>query len=99
MSYYSYFNVKSKSDGYKLEIVASNSTSSLLDWSNYHNGHNFSSFDNDQDENVSLNCVSQWQGGWWFNNCFGVCPTCSRGSYFDSNNILFVFNYVKILVK
>ena len=32
----------------------------------YHNGHAFSTFDNDNENK----CAAKNQGGWWYNNCW-----------------------------
>ena len=34
-----------------------------------HNGMKFSTRDNDND-NTGGNCAQNWNGAWWFNNCF-----------------------------
>jgi len=33
-----------------------------------HNGHRFSTFDNDKDIDAS-NCAERFKGGWWYTNC------------------------------
>ena len=34
----------------------------------YHNGQQFSTYDNDQDSGG--NCAYSHQGGWWYNTCY-----------------------------
>jgi hypothetical protein len=48
----------------------------------YQNGMNFSTYDNDYDNSPGLNCATQSDGGFWFNNCFEVCLTCTYTSQF-----------------
>jgi len=35
---------------------------------NYHNGHKFSTKDNDNDSHVK-NCATIFKGGWWYYSC------------------------------
>ena len=45
----------------------------------YHNGMQFSTFDQDNDNNGG-SCASVRAGGWWYNNCYFACLMC------DSSN-------------
>ena len=42
----------------------------------YHNGMEFSTYDQDNDE-YPTNCASNRGGGWWYNACYQACLTCS----------------------
>lgn len=33
------------------------------------NGHPFTTYDNDNDEDTAMNCAEFLKGGWWFDNC------------------------------
>jgi len=41
----------------------------------YHNGMNFSTYDQDNDVSM-VHCAATRFGGWWFNECFMACLTC-----------------------
>ncbi len=34
------------------------------------NGQRFSAMDMDQDSSDYYHCAQEWEGGWWFNDCF-----------------------------
>ena len=34
-----------------------------------HNGHCFSTLDNDNDASPSISCAAVYKGGWWYNDC------------------------------
>jgi hypothetical protein len=84
-----------------LELVTETKRSgeTLIGFRDYHNGMKFTTFDNKNDENPTINCALKWGAGWWFKNCFQFCPTCSNASYFDSRNNLLSFNYIKMMIK
>ena len=67
--------------------------------SDFHNGMKFSAYNRDNDNNSSENCAKKWAGGWWFNNCYRVCPTCSNGSFIDSIGSLVRYEFAKMLIK
>lgn len=49
----------------------------------YHGGMKFSTFDADNDRNLTKSCVHEaGGGGWWFNNCQAACLTCQRANHF-----------------
>ena len=43
-----------------------------------HNGMNFTTMDQDNDESSTVNCAVARGGGWWFNECYWACLTCDR---------------------
>lgn len=45
------------------------------------NGMNFSTYDEDNDGNPTLNCARQYLSGWWHNNCFLSCLTCKLNNF------------------
>jgi len=47
----------------------------------WHNGMMFTTYDADNDNNAD-NCAQSYNGGWWFNNCAEVCPTCTGVSFY-----------------
>ena len=44
----------------------------------YHNGMQFSTYDQDNDLSSAGNCAAGRGGGWWFNSCFWACLTCAQ---------------------
>jgi len=53
----------------------------LLFGSYYHNGMSFTTYDRDNDQNAPTNCATSRGGGWWYNNCYWTCLTCSMGRF------------------
>jgi len=45
-----------------------------------HNGMMFSTYDQDNDNNV-FSCAPSRGGGWWFNSCYYACLTCSSDKH------------------
>jgi Fibrinogen beta and gamma chains, C-terminal globular domain len=41
-----------------------------------HNGMKFSTYDVDNDLRSWENCAENRGGGWWYHDCYWVCPTC-----------------------
>ena len=41
-----------------------------VDAMNTHNGQQFTTYDNDNDQRSSSNCAYSHQGGWWYNSCY-----------------------------
>ncbi len=91
---FSLFKVSSAMENYKLELgsMTKNTLTNVPDWSYYHNGMNFQA-------NRSTKCSGKWISGWWFNDCFGICPTCFNGTLYDSNNRLYYLKRIKMLMK
>ena len=46
-----------------------------------HNGMNFTTIDQDNDNGHGFNCVSITGGAWWFNECMWSCLTCDEAYY------------------
>ena len=69
-AHYSYFSVGNPSTNYKLSVGGYSGTAgdSLTTGSVLHNGRQFSTHDRDNDE-ITANCATAWQGGWWYANC------------------------------
>ena len=64
---YQTFNVAGPEDGYRLSIGGGAGQGG--DGMIYHNGMQFSTFDNDNDQSGG-SCVNAQQGGWWYNACY-----------------------------
>ena len=60
---YSSFSVGDSVSKYTLSVSGYSGTAG--DSLTYHNGHKFSTRDQDNDGN----CAQQFKGGWWYNNC------------------------------
>ena len=64
---YQTFTVAGADDNYTLTIEGGVGTG--RDAMNYHNGQQFSTYDNDNDPSGG-NCAYRHQGGWWYNTCY-----------------------------
>ena len=42
----------------------------------YHNGMDFTTYDQDNDLYLAGNCAEGRGGAWWYNVCFWACLTC-----------------------
>eukprot|EP00050_Salpingoeca_kvevrii_P005373 m.281219 g.281219 ORF g.281219 m.281219 type:complete len:580 (+) comp11106_c4_seq3:877-2616(+) len=63
---YSHFSVGPSSEKYQLDIRGFDpAKSSAGDSLSYHNGHQFSTYDQDTDSS----CAASYKGGWWYNAC------------------------------
>ena len=60
----------------------------------------FSTFDRDNDQYPSDSCAKDYNGGWWFNYCYKMCPTCksTTGESYDGSNHIF-FDNIKMMIK
>ena len=76
---YSRFAVGNVSDKYRLMI--SGYTGNAGDAMSYHNGQQFTTYDNDNDASVN-NCAAMFFGGFWFNRCFKAGISSSPGWMF-----------------
>ena len=65
---YQTFTVAGANDKYRLTIGGGVGTG--YDAMNYHNGQQFSTYDNDNDQSGGSNCAYRYQGGWWYNSCY-----------------------------
>ena len=65
---YQTFTVAGANDNYTLTIGGGVGTG--YDAMNTHNGQQFSTYDNDNDQRSSINCAYLLQGGWWYSNCY-----------------------------
>jgi len=43
----------------------------------YHNGMEFTTYDQDNDKYGAGNCAFYYFGGWWYNKCLWACLTCN----------------------
>ncbi|GFR88006.1 ficolin-1 [Elysia marginata] len=66
-AHYASFSIADESDNYRLSVGAYDGTAgdSLI----YHNGHQFTTVDRDNDSDDSDNCAKADGGGWWFKYC------------------------------
>ena len=81
---YQTFRVAGASDKYRLTIgggVGSTGTDAMA----VHNNQQFSTFDNDNDATYGTNCAQDYQGGWWYNQCFETSLTSD--AYFMWNGV------------
>ena len=67
---YQTFTVAGANDKYRLTIGGGVGTGN--DAMNYHNGQQFSTYDNDNDQWSGNNCAYVYQGGWWYNSCYSA---------------------------
>ena len=65
---YQTFKVAGAGDKYRL-TVGGGKGSAGKDGMAYHNGMQFSTYDQDNDK-YSISCAYALQGGWWYKNCF-----------------------------
>ena len=77
MAYATYtgFSIGPETSNYVLSL--GNKIDGILDssetYASFHNGQPFSTLDR-----VNNPCVDNYGGGgWWYNNCYNFCPTCS----------------------
>ena len=70
--HYNQFSVGSASEEYPLTVGGFTGKGS--DWFKYHNGHKFSTRDNDNDNRSGSNCAATYTSGWWHHNsgCYHI---------------------------
>ncbi|XP_073828518.1 microfibril-associated glycoprotein 4-like isoform X2 [Musca autumnalis] len=66
---YDGFQIGNETEKYRIKLLGAYS-GTAGDKMRYHNGQNFTTFDEDNDENVKENCAKFWNGAWWFNSCY-----------------------------
>ena len=76
---YSSFYIGGSSTDYTLHVSGYSGPSEVGDSLTYHNGHKFSTKDNDNDPH-SYNCASRYSGAWWYHSCH---RSNLNGHYFD----------------
>jgi hypothetical protein len=64
---YSTFSIKDESDKYRLSVGGYGG--SCGDSMSYHNNNQFTTKDNDNDQNSDRNCAVYYSGAWWYNSC------------------------------
>jgi ficolin len=69
---YSTFSVGAASSQYQLSVGGYSGTAG--DAMAYHNGMRFTTTDYDNDAS-GINCAVEYQGGWWYNDCYYCNPT------------------------
>ena len=71
---YQTFRVAGATDNYRLTIGEGQSQGQGEGTGNdgmaYHNGQQFSTYDNNNDKPGGRNCGYVYQGGWWYRNCY-----------------------------
>ena len=74
---YTGFSIGPETSNYVLSLGTK--IDGLLDpsgtYASFHSGQPFSTLDR-----VNNACVANYGGGWWYNNCYQFCPTCSSSS-------------------
>nr|XP_034309687.1 ficolin-1-like [Crassostrea gigas] len=82
---YSTFNVESGSFKYRLHVngYSGNAGDSL--W--LHDGMSFTTYDNDNDNNGTVNCGSLFRGGWWYHTCHTANLNGEYGNTIKSKGI------------
>ena len=65
----SYGEFAVKYDNYTLSVGSYDAKSTAGDSMSYHNGYSFTTKDQDNDL-FGDNCADNWEGAWWFKNCF-----------------------------
>ena len=69
---YSNFSVDDASTGYRMKVSGYNGTAG--DAMEYHNNHQFTTYDRDQDTRSGTNCAVKFHGAWWYNRCHDANP-------------------------
>ena len=76
----------------------------LVDSMRYHNGMQFSTYDQENDRSSILNCAVKYKcNGWWYNSCLHVCLNAASDVAFGQGgphwNHMGVITYSEIKVK
>ena len=72
---YQTFRVDGPETNYVLHIGAAERIEGIgFDYMAYHNGHQFTTFDNNNDRS-GVNCATNIGGGWWYYHCFDSALT------------------------
>ena len=86
---YQLFQVAGPEDKYRLQIGSGVGRGN--DAMAYHNGNQFSTYDQDNDNEGARNCAAFYKGGWWYNSCYSsnlngphVQPPASLGGNHNS---------------
>ncbi|XP_033639019.1 ryncolin-2-like [Asterias rubens] len=72
-------------DKYTLQVGSYDAQSPAGDSMAHHNGHSFTTKDQDNDAK-SFNCAEQWEGAWWYNYCFRANL---NGKYYPQGHVPF----------
>ena len=68
---YQNFSVAGAGDKYRLTIGGGSGEGDSFDSMAIHNGHQFSTYDQDNDDRREApTCAYEHQGGWWYKNCY-----------------------------
>ncbi|MEM7156532.1 MAG: fibrinogen-related protein [Myxococcota bacterium] len=68
---YDDFSVGDESSNFVLSVQNTPMSNDGGFFVDHHDGHPFSTWDNDNDDNAA-NCADNNSAGWWYNNCFSV---------------------------
>ena len=80
---YDLFKVDSSATDYQLDLGNFlRDESDAGDSLSIHDNHKFSTFDNDNDANSTVNCAVLHHGAWWYNNCH---ESNLNGRYYDGD--------------
>ncbi len=71
---YDSFLIGPASEKFKL-MVGKKVSGSLEDKLSYHNGREFSTYDK---FSTIIHCGRDYNGGWWFGECYDMCLTCQN---------------------
>ncbi|XP_033749323.1 ficolin-3-like [Pecten maximus] len=82
---YSTFQVAGEDQNYKL-LVQGFSGNVSFDAMGVHNGHAFTTYDRDNDNN-NMNCAKLWLSGWWYVSCY-TSHLNGRYAIYDGNQAI-----------
>ena len=82
---YQNFTVADANDNYRLSFTGFSGNNG--DGLATHNGAQFSTFDDDNDNISGTNCASSYRGGWWYNRCHNSNLNGVYGSNSWSGNV------------